>query len=106
MSLISRVSLIKGAAFALITLALVAWDVVAARVWEAGPFQLRTLAEHLIELGVSLEALQVGVQRYIDPDLWDDYCVPLLLTPSLYVFGVMAVALLALGRLIRPRRSA
>lgn len=105
MSFMSRMSLIKGAVLAIIAVAALVWDALDARIWNGGSFEPRILAEHLLGLGINLESLQAGVQRYVDADLWDQIFVPVLLTPSLYIFGAFAIALIILGYAMRPRRS-
>lgn len=104
MSFIAWMSRIKGVVLVLLAGAVVIWDCVEARIWEGGAFEPRILAEHLIGIGLSLEAFQVGVQRYVDPDVWDDFFVPTLLTPSLYLLAALGAALLILGLILRPSR--
>jgi hypothetical protein len=94
---ISFVFTLKGAIFAALAVAVLIVD------WMMGDgFMLRSFGEHVTDIGISLEALQAGVQRYLDPDLWDDYIVPVLLTPSLYIFGGVALLALGFGWLIKP----
>jgi len=47
----------------------------------------------------SLGAFQVGIQRHLGiPSFWDYIVIPILLTPSWLVFGVIAIIFLWIGR--------
>lgn len=82
---------------AVIALGSYAWDAV-----EGAPPRL--LAEHLIELGASLEAWQAGVQRHVSADLWDRLFVPALTAQTITVFGALALFLGVAGYASQLRR--
>lgn len=93
MRFIAAVANWKGLIFAALALWALAADILGGRVFAEGSMlNPRGLGEHLaLDLGLSLEPLQAGVQRYVAPWLWDDVLVPILLTPSIYLFGGLAV---------------
>lgn len=102
-----RLGCIVGWLFALATLAVVAWEVLA-RDPEKG-FQLRAAGEmwYRIDVG-SLNLVQAVVERYLWPPLWDPVITSLLHLPAIVIPLVPALVLMALcylpiGRK-RPKR--
>ncbi|MFO0996931.1 MAG: hypothetical protein U1F33_09625 [Alphaproteobacteria bacterium] len=68
----------------------------------SGRFALRPMGELWFSLSPStLNLVQAVVQRYIDPDLWDNVIFPVLNWPTVAVLGIPGLALIAL---LRPRR--
>lgn len=72
------------------------------RALERGAHEPLALGEVWFLAGAhSLNALQAGVQRYLDPALWDMGIAPVLLLPAWVVFLIPG---LALGFLCRPQQ--
>ncbi len=73
------------------------------RALERGAYKSLALGEvwYLAHSG-SLNALQAGVQRYLDPALWDTGIAPLLFLPAWIVFLVPGVVLAFLCRPKQP----
>lgn len=53
--------------------------------------------------GGSLNFTQAIVQRYLAPEIWDDFVRPVLLWPALPVFAAIAFVLLLIGKRRRRR---
>ncbi len=51
----------------------------------------------------SLNMLQAGVERNIDPDLWHDRIFPILELPAVFVLALPGLVLLLLSTFIRKR---
>lgn len=100
MGFLSRVGMIKAVVFGLAAALAAVLDLM-----DGDGFT--QLADHIgpAGLGLSLEALQAGVQRYVDPDLWDSILVPILTTPTVVVCGVVAAAAFVFAKLLAPRRA-
>lgn len=72
---------------------------------EAGRWILLTLGQVWAAIDrVSLNMVQVGLERYIHPFLWDPVFLTVLLWPAWLVFGVLGGLLIALGRRRRSKR--
>ena len=68
---------------------------------ERGAYKTLAMGEVWYQVnGSSLNALQAGVQRYLDPALWDTAFAPVLFLPAWLVFGAPG---LVLAFLCRPR---
>lgn len=93
MRFIAAVTNWKGLIFAALALWALAGDILGGRVFaDESLLNPRSLGENIVlDLGLSLEPLQAGVQRYVSPGLWDAVIVPILLTPSVYLFGGLAL---------------
>jgi hypothetical protein len=75
------------------------------RALERGAHTRLALGEfwYLVDAG-SLNGLQAGIQRYLDPGLWDMAFAPLLFAPAWTIFMVPGLILAFLTRPLQPRR--
>jgi len=75
------------------------------RALERGSYKAIALGElwYLGHAG-SLNGLQAGVQRYLDPALWDRGIAPVLLLPCWLIFTVLGLVIAFLCRPREPSR--
>lgn len=72
---------------------------------EAGAWTILTGGEIWARIDLpSLNALQAGLERHIDPFLWDPILLNILLAPAWLVLGLPGLILILVARRRRSRR--